>query len=117
MLSSNTQNLNPARRRPSTFFPVFTHTGALYTAAASNFKERKMKFEITKNITTAKLYAGAGPLPARAKLVGTIKRPSGATGALVKLINGNYIQFNAGVTRTLPQDTNLKQQIFNTCEF
>lgn len=48
------------------------------------------------------LYWGVMPLPDGATALGVVSRDSG-TGALIRLKNGNYVQGNAGVFRTLPQ--------------
>lgn len=49
-----------------------------------------------------KLYWGVMPLPEGAEALGTVARET-ATGALIRLASGNYVQGNAGGIRTLPQ--------------
>lgn len=49
------------------------------------------------------LYWGAMPLPAGAQALGTVKRDTLETGALIRLSTGKYVQGNAGAIRTLPQ--------------
>lgn len=49
-----------------------------------------------------KLYWGVMPLPDGSEALGIVSRDSGE-GALIRLTNGNYVQGNAGVIRTLPQ--------------
>jgi hypothetical protein len=48
-----------------------------------------------------KAYWGIMPLPAGAEALGTVKRETGETGALIRLAIGNYVQGNAGIFRTL----------------
>jgi len=50
-----------------------------------------------------KLYAGPAPIPDGATIRGTVRRSSGAEGALVEMPTGIFVQWNAGVTRSLPQ--------------
>jgi hypothetical protein len=46
-------------------------------------------------------YAGAS-LPQGAKIIGTVTRNGGDTGALLMLQNGRQVQYNGGVIRSLP---------------
>lgn len=48
-----------------------------------------------------KAYWGLMPLPAGAEALGTVKRETEETGALIRLAIGNYVQGNAGAVRTL----------------
>ena len=48
-------------------------------------------------------YWGPGPLPAGAELCGIVTRNDTDVGALVRLASGEYVQGNAGATRSLPQ--------------
>lgn len=48
-----------------------------------------------------RLYASH--LPAGAVSRGTVRRPDGQTGALVRLASGVYVQCNAGAVRSLDQ--------------
>ena len=50
-----------------------------------------------------RIYWGVMPLPNGAEILGLVKHETGETGALIQLANGNYIQGNAGVIKTLPQ--------------
>jgi hypothetical protein len=60
------------------------------------------------NITTtpdkekAKLYIGLHRLPEGSELIGTVTRGSHDSGALVRLATGIYVQYNAGMIRSLP---------------
>jgi len=56
----------------------------------------------TKDIKRGWLYWGEMPLPEGAVLLGTVTRPTGETGALIKLKNNNLVQGNAGAVRSLP---------------
>lgn len=59
---------------------------------------------ITVSITgNWRLYWGAASLPIGAQALGTVKRDTLETGALIRLANGNYVQGNAGAIRTLPR--------------
>lgn len=48
-----------------------------------------------------KIYWGTMPLPQGAEALGTVKRDTLESGALIRLSNGNYVQGNAGGIRTL----------------
>lgn len=48
-----------------------------------------------------KAYWGVMPLPAGAEALGTVTRETGETGALIRLVIGNYVQGNAGAFRSL----------------
>ncbi len=48
----------------------------------------------------ARLYWGAGPLPADGTLIGRITRTNGETGAAIKMPDGTIVQGNAGAIRT-----------------
>ena len=63
------------------------------------------KITTTTNAKQGKLYAGPAPLPQGAKLIGTVTRDGYDTGALVELVNGRQVQYNAGVIRNLPGGT------------
>jgi len=56
-----------------------------------------------KGVEKARLLAGPGPLPEGALLLGLIQMGS-REGALVQFKSGTYVQWNAGVTRTLNQE-------------
>lgn len=53
--------------------------------------------------TRGRQYAGPAPLPPGAELIGTVSRGELDKGALVRLANGNHVQVNAGVVRSLPR--------------
>lgn len=55
----------------------------------------------TKDTKMGKLYAGL-TLPKGATIIGTVTRDTGETGALVRLANGQEVQYNAGVIKSLP---------------
>lgn len=57
--------------------------------------------QTTINTQQGGLYAGP-TLPQGGVLLGTVTRDVGVTGALVSLPSGQYVQWNAGVMRTLP---------------
>lgn len=53
--------------------------------------------------TSGKWERYAGVLPDGAEPLGTVTRPNGDAGALVRLRSGVYVQLTAGAMRTLPQ--------------
>lgn len=50
-----------------------------------------------------RLYWGNGPLPAGARAIGTVKRETGDTGALIAMPAGVLSQGSAGALRSLPR--------------
>ncbi len=61
------------------------------------------RMNIKPNDPNWRIYWGQSPLPYGAVAVGTVKRDTGETGALLLLASGRYVQGNARVYRTLDQ--------------
>ena len=64
-----------------------------------------MGWEFDGDHRLARMYWGAGALPPRSHIEGTIRRPDGRTGALIQYNHTRvYVQGNAGCTFSLDQN-------------